>query len=94
MHTDGQHAPQRLDEVAAAALLHRQDRLATRAGVAAEREHRNLRVDAGVHHNRLLGGHRQLFAAGVTPPGRGRAAAPTFQRQDEVEHPRQCAAWG
>ena len=78
-------------EVAAAVFLQREDRLAAGADVAAQREHRDLRVDARVHHVRLIGSHRQFVGAGVTPAGGGRPATAALQRQDQVEHGRQYA---
>jgi hypothetical protein len=75
-----------LYEVGAAVLLHRHDRLAAGTGVAAEREHWYLRVDARAHHVRRVGSDLQFFGAGWAPARFRRPTAPAFEREDEIEH--------
>ena len=83
-----QRAGERLDQVGAAVLLDRDDGLAARAGIAAEREDRHAGIEPRSDQVRLVGLDGQFPRAGGAPPGRRRAAAPAFQRQDEVEHAR------
>ena len=86
MHAERQHPGQRRAEVDPAAVFHRDNRLPARARIAAERKHRDLRVNAWRHHTRRVGTHGQLFRAGLAPAGRRRPAAAAFQREDEIEH--------
>ncbi|GFG77659.1 hypothetical protein MPRG_09350 [Mycobacterium paragordonae] len=85
MDADGQRVRQGCDEVAAAALLERQDGLAPDAGVAAEREHRNTRIDAGTDHQRFAGFDSEGGRACRTPSGGGSSAAAALQRRDQIE---------
>ena len=86
---------ERADQVGAAVFLDRHDRLAARAGVAAQRE-------APAPPGRTRGvttcgssaAHRQSPRARVAPAGRRRPAAAALQRQDQVEHAASVAPGG
>ncbi|BBY07523.1 hypothetical protein MNVI_28410 [Mycobacterium noviomagense] len=86
MQSNGERVRPGSDEVGATVLLHRHDRLPAGTGIAAEREHGHLRVDARAHYVRRIRGYLQLLGACFTPARRRRAAAAAFQREEKIEH--------
>src|SRR6202012_2010884 len=72
--------------MAPAAVFHRDDRAPPRPRVAAEREHRHLRVDARGDDARRVETDREFVGAGRAPSRRQRAATTAPQRKDQSKH--------
>ena len=89
-----QRGAERADQVGAAVLLDRHDRVAAGARVPAEREDGHAGVTRGVMRCGSSVRTRSSPRAGVAPPGRRRAAAAALQRKNQVEHVASVAAGG
>lgn len=94
MHADGQRLGQRHDQIPAAVLLDRENRLATGTDVAPECEHRCAWIDARVDQVRFVGLDDEFPGARIAPARRRGPAAAALQRQDQVEHGPSLAGTG
>ena len=86
MHAESQRPSQRRQQIGAAVVFRRDDRPPPRARVAAEREHRHLRVDARSDDARRVETDREFVGAGRAPSRRRRPAATALQWQNQIQH--------